>query len=50
LYGVRNLYVVYRKVVLCMKLVWCPMMNTCLCEHGFTDVVHIVFNQFMSMF
>jgi hypothetical protein len=36
---------VYRKVVLCMKLVWCSLMNTCLCEHVFDDV----FNQFLSM-
>jgi hypothetical protein len=36
---------VYRKVVLCMKLVWCLMMNTYLCEHVFDDV----FNQFLSM-
>jgi hypothetical protein len=36
---------VYRKVVLCTKLVWCLMMNTCLSEHVFDDV----FNQFLSM-
>jgi hypothetical protein len=29
--------------VLCTKLVWCSMMNTCLCEH----VLHDVFNQFL---
>jgi hypothetical protein len=27
------------------KLVWCSMMDTCLCEH----VLHDVFNQFLSM-
>jgi hypothetical protein len=37
---------VYRKVILCMKLVWCSMMNTCLCEHVFDDV----FNQFLSTY
>jgi hypothetical protein len=36
---------VYRKVVLCIKHVWCSMMNTCLCGHVFGDV----FNQFLSM-
>jgi hypothetical protein len=36
---------VYKKVVLCMKHVWCLMMNTYLCEHVFSDV----FNQFLSM-
>jgi hypothetical protein len=36
---------VYRKVVLCMKHVWCSMMNTCLREHVFGNV----FNQFLSM-
>jgi hypothetical protein len=36
---------VYRKVILCTKHVWCPMMNTCLCEYVFDDV----FNQFLSM-
>jgi hypothetical protein len=35
---------VHWKVVLCMKHVWCSMMNTCLCEHMFDDV----FNQFLS--
>jgi hypothetical protein len=35
----------YRKVVLCSKLVWCMMMNTYLCEHVFDDV----FNQFLSV-
>jgi hypothetical protein len=40
---------VYRKVVSCMKLVWCSMMNTCRCENAFDDVVRDVFNQFMSM-
>jgi hypothetical protein len=40
---------VYRKLVLCTKLVWCSTMNTCLCEHVFDDVVHDVFNQFLSM-
>jgi hypothetical protein len=24
-------------------------MNTCLCEHVFDDVVHDVFNQFLSV-
>jgi hypothetical protein len=37
---------VYRKIVFCMKLVWCSMMNTCLYEHVFNDV----FNQFLSMY
>jgi hypothetical protein len=37
---------IYRKVALCTKLVWCSMMNTCLCEHVFDDV----FNQFLSMY
>jgi cell division protein FtsW (lipid II flippase) len=32
---------VYMKVVLYMKHVWCLMMNTCRCEH--------VFNHFLSM-
>jgi hypothetical protein len=36
---------VYRKVILCMKHVWCWMMNTFLCEHMLVDI----FNQFMSM-
>jgi hypothetical protein len=36
---------VYRKVVLCRKHVWCLMMNTCLCEYVFDDV----FTQFLSM-
>jgi hypothetical protein len=36
---------VYRKVVLYMKHVWCSMMNTRLCEHVFGDV----FNQFLSI-
>jgi hypothetical protein len=36
---------VHRKVVLCMKHVCCPMMNTCLYEHVFDDV----FNQFLSI-
>jgi hypothetical protein len=36
---------VYMKVVMCMKLVWCSMINTCLCEPVFDDV----FNQFLSM-
>jgi hypothetical protein len=36
---------VYWKVVLCTKYVWCSMMNTCLCEHVFDDVC----NQFLSM-
>jgi hypothetical protein len=36
---------VYRKVVLCMKHVWCSMMNTCLCKHVFDDVL----NQFISI-
>jgi hypothetical protein len=35
----------YKKVVLSMKYVWCSMMDTCLCEHVFDDV----FNQFLSM-
>jgi hypothetical protein len=29
------------------KLVWCLMMNTCLCEHVFDDI-HDEFNQFVS--
>jgi hypothetical protein len=33
------------QLVLCMKLVWCLMMNTALCEHLLDDV----FNQFLSM-
>jgi hypothetical protein len=36
---------VHRKDVLCMKHIWCSMMNTCLCEHVSNDV----FNQFMSI-
>jgi hypothetical protein len=36
---------VYSKVVLCTKLLWCSMMKTCLCEHVFDDV----FNLFLSM-
>jgi hypothetical protein len=36
----------YRKFVLCMKHIWCSMMNTCLCEHVFDDV----FNQFVSIY
>jgi hypothetical protein len=39
--------VVYRKIMSCTKLVWCLMMNTCLCKHVFDDV-HDVFNQFLS--
>jgi hypothetical protein len=39
---------VYRKLVLCMKLVWYLMMNTCLYEHVFDDV-HDVLNQFLPM-
>jgi hypothetical protein len=40
---------VYRKLVSCTKLVWCSMMNTCLCEHVFDDV-HYIFNQFLSIY
>jgi hypothetical protein len=36
---------VYSKVVLCTKYIWCSMMNTCLYEHVLDDV----FNQFLSM-
>jgi hypothetical protein len=39
---------VYRKLASCMKLVWCSMINTCLCKYVF-DNVHDVFNQFLSM-
>jgi hypothetical protein len=35
---------VYKKAALCMKHIWCSMMNICLCEHVFD-----VFNQFISM-
>jgi hypothetical protein len=41
---------VYMKLVLCTKLVLCSMMNTCLCEHLFDNVVHDVFNQFCVCF
>jgi hypothetical protein len=40
---------VYSKLVLCTKFVWCSMMNTCLCEYVFDDIVHDIFNQFLSM-
>jgi hypothetical protein len=44
--GSEKMYhLVYRKVILCTKHVWCSMMNTCLCEHVFDDV----FNQFLSI-
>jgi hypothetical protein len=44
--GCQEMYqLVYRKVALCMKLIWCSIMNTCLCEHVFDDV----FNPFISM-
>jgi hypothetical protein len=32
--------------LVCRKVIWCLMMNTCLCEHVFDDV----FNQFMSIY